>query len=380
MFNRLLHLPLSGPDSCFLFGPRGTGKTTWLKDKLQTHCYIDLLDQALFFDLSTYPEHLPRYFPQNKDDWIIIDEVQKAPAILNEVHRAIENEGRRFLLTGSSARSLRKRGVNLLAGRALEYTMHPLTAMELGDAFDLLEALRYGQLPKVKSAADPAHYLQSYVNTYLREEVLQEGLTRNMMAFHRFLETASYSYGQQINMSNIGKEIGLSNDTVANYFNILEDLLIAKRISVFSKRAKRTLINRQKFYFFDVGIYQTIRPRGPLDGQAEINGAALEGLFLQECMAINAYFKKAYEIYFWRTKSKLEVDFVLYGPNGLIAFEIKATEKIRTKDLNGLNAFKEDYPVARCFLLYMGKRAMQMENEITVLPIQQALQTLSSLI
>ncbi|MDF3055391.1 MAG: putative ATPase [Gammaproteobacteria bacterium] len=379
MFKRLLNLPLSGPDSCFLFGPRGTGKTTWIKETLTDHCYIDLLDHALFFDLSTNPEHLPRYFPKNKDEWIVIDEVQKVPSILNEVHRAIESDGRKFILTGSSARSLRKRGVNLLAGRALEHTMHPLTATELGDAFDLSETLLYGQLPKTKTSEDPAHYLQSYVNTYLREEVLQEGLTRNIQTFQRFLEAASYSYGQQINMSNIAKEIGLSNDTVANYFNILEDLLIAKRIPVFNKRAKRTLVNHQKFYFFDVGVYQTIRPRGPLDSQAEINGAALEGLFLQELVAINAYFRKRYDIYFWRTKSKLEVDFVIYGPNGLLAFEIKTADKVRSQDLTGLNAFKQDYPVAQCFLLYMGTNEMQIED-VTVLPIEQALRRLGQLI
>jgi len=379
MFQRLLQLPLEGRESCFLFGPRGTGKTTWIKEHLGDSCYIDLLDQSVFFDLHADPHRLTYYFPKDQKSWIIIDEIQKIPALLNEVHRAIENDGRRFILTGSSARSLRKHGVNLLAGRALEYTMHPLTAIELGKTFDWKQALQFGQLPKVKALVNPKKYLKSYVNTYLREEVVQEGLTRNVQAFHRFLETASFSHGQMINMSSIAREIGVSSDTIASYFEILEDLLIARRIPVFDKRAKRELSRHVKFYYFDAGVYQTLRPRGPLDSQREINGAALEGLFLQELIAINAYLEKEYTFYFWRTRSQIEVDFVAYGPGGLLAFEIKSREFVDRKDLNGLKAFQKDYPMAQCYLLYLGEHRKQIDD-IQLLPMQDALLSLDKIL
>ncbi len=379
MFKRLINLPLTGTESCFLFGPRGTGKTTWLKHNMPEHRYVDLLDQTVYFDLNVNPGHITRYYPQDLNQWIVIDEVQKVPALLNEVHRAIEHEGRRFILTGSSARSLRKKGVNLLAGRALQYEMYPLTALELDSSFDLKRALQYGQLPKAILSADPQKFLKSYVNTYLREEVLQEGLARNMQSFNRFLEIASFSYGQQINMTAIGKEIGVSRETVSNYFDILDDLLIASRLPVFTKRAKRKLVSHPKFYYFDVGVYQITRPKGPLDIRQEINGAALEGLFLQEAKAINAYFELGYDFYFWRTHTQIEVDFVLYGSQGFFAFEIKYRDSIKDSDLKGLKAFKKDYPEARCYMLYLGEQELTI-NGITVIPIQTALMNLKALL
>ena len=190
MYPRLLKIANNSQESYFLFGPRGVGKTTWVKNNFPSDTYIDLLEQNIFFDLSANPQHLKRYFPVEASKWIIIDEIQKIPALLNEVHRLIEHEKRKFILTGSSARSLRKKGVNLLAGRALQLTMHPLTAIEQGEQFNLGKTLLYGQLPKVKTSNDPKLYLQAYINMYLREEVLQEGLTRNMQLFYRFLEIA----------------------------------------------------------------------------------------------------------------------------------------------------------------------------------------------
>ena len=209
MFNRLLKLPLEGRSSIFLFGPRGTGKTSWLKAHVPDALYLDLLSFDTYSLLATNPGRLENLIPRSYKGWIIIDEVQKIPELLNEVHRLIEGKGYRFILTGSSARSIRQKGVNLLAGRALMYHMHPLVIQEIGDAFDLSHALRFGLLPTAVTSQDPKLYLTSYVKTYIYEEVLKEGLARNIGAFSRFLEMASFSQGSLLNFSEIGREIGL---------------------------------------------------------------------------------------------------------------------------------------------------------------------------
>lgn len=379
MYNRLIHIDPESRHSYLILGARGTGKTTWVKQTFANARYIDLLDQTIYLELVASPGKIKEFFPQDIHQWIVIDEIQKIPALLNEVHRAIESEGRRFILTGSSARALRKKGVNLLAGRALQTMIYPLTAKEENDQFDLQKSVRYGQLPAAKTHEMPKAYLSSYVTTYLREEVLQEGLTRNIQVFHRFLEAASFSHGSQLEYASIARELGIDNKTVTAYFDILEDLLIADRLAVFNKRAKRRLSHAPKFYFFDAGIYQTIRPRGPLDSDQEINGAALEGLLLQELRAINDYFTLEYEFFFWRTSSQLEVDFIAYGPYGLYAIEVKSRDRYDATDLKGLKAFKEDYPAATCYLLYLGEQERIIED-IHVLPFTKAVKQLDKLL
>ena len=379
MYNRILELPLSEKSSIFLFGPRGTGKTSWIKAHLPNSLYFDLLDFSTYSSLSAYPNRLENLIPHHYDDWIVIDEVQRVPELLNEVHRLIEHRQFRFLLTGSSARSLRRAGVNLLAGRALRYHMHPLVIQEIGNDFSLQHALQFGLLPHAVTHKDPKRYLESYVQTYLREEVLQEGLTRNIGAFTRFLEVASFSQGSVLNFSEIARELSLNRLTVANYFEILEDLLLAVRIPTFTQRAKRKIIAHDKFYFFDTGVYRSLRPRGPLDTPEEIDGAALETLFLQSLQAINDYFNLEYKIYFWRTFSGNEVDFVIYGPRGIHAFEIKRSSHITNKALKGLMSFHEDYPQAHLHLLFLGKQR-EYHNDIKVIPFEEALRELPQLI
>jgi predicted AAA+ superfamily ATPase len=379
MYNRLLKIDQHMKSSAFLFGPRGTGKTAWIKATFRDGLYFDLLNDDLYTEFLARPTRLSDHIPSDFKDWIILDEVQKIPSILNEVHRLIEGRKLRFLLTGSSARTLKRKGVNLLAGRALTYHMHPLTAEELGKDFDLQRALKFGHLPAVIHHSDPKKYLSSYIKTYLREEVLQEGIVRNISLFTRFLETASFSQGEVINYTEIAREVATNRHVVSDYFQILEDLLIASRLSVFSKRAKRDLITHPKFYYFDVGVFRSIRPRGPLDSEADIDGPALETLFLQEARAINDYYDLGYEFYYWRTRNQIEVDFVLYGERGLLAFEIKRKARLSTQDLNGLKVFSEDYPMAKKYILYGGS-TRYIDQDIHVIPVNDAIKELVQLL
>ncbi|MDP3012277.1 MAG: ATP-binding protein [Candidatus Hydromicrobium sp.] len=373
MYSRIIKYPDN--KSFFLFGPRGTGKTTWVKQVFPNAVYLDLLESRLFNDLLADPQRLENFIPDNFKDWIIIDEVQKIPELLNEVHRLIEKNKYKFILTGSSARKLRRKGPNLLAGRALNYSMHPLTAIELGKDFNLNHSLMFGNLPSVYVESNPGDYLESYIKTYLQEEIQQEGLTRNLGGFSRFLEAASFSQGSVLNISQVSRECAVERKTVENYFTILEDLLLAYRVPVFTKRAKRRLVLHPKFYFFDVGVYRTLRPMGPLDTPEEAGGISFESLFFQELVAMNNYLGLGYKIYYWKTSNNIEVDFVLYGDRGLKIFEVKRKGKITGSDLRGLKAFLNDYPSAKAYLIYGGERQMS-DGSINILPLEYAIKNL----
>ncbi len=377
MYSRIIKYPAD--KSFFLFGPRGTGKTTWVKKTFPQAIYLDLLESRLFNDLLADPQRLENFIPNNFTGWIVIDEVQKVPELLNEVHRLIEKNKYKFIMTGSSARKLRRKGPNLLAGRALNYLMHPLTTTELGKDFSLQHSLLFGNLPSTYVESNPQEYLESYIKTYLQEEIQQEGFTRNLAAFARFLEAASFSQGSVLNISEVARDCAVERKVVENYFMILEDLLLACRIPIFSKRAKRRLVVHPKFYFFDVGVYRTLRPMGPLDAPEEVEGISFESLFFQELNAINDYLKLGYKIYYWRTSSNLEVDFVIYGKRGLKVFEIKRRGKVNSSDLRGLKAFLKDYPDAKAFFIYGGERQMS-EAGIDILPIEYTLKNLENIL
>ena len=380
MYKRLLKNPLKGTHSFFLFGPRGTGKTSWLRSKIPNGLYIDLLNQEVFFDLLQNPHRIEEMIPKDFKDWIIIDEVQKIPDLLNEVHRMIESYRYKFILTGSSARTLKRKGINLLAGRALYYKMFPLTAIELGKDFRIERSLKVGQLPTVHNQNVKAEdYLNSYIHVYLREEVMQEGLTRNAGAFAKFLQTASFSQGSLLNISEIAREIQIERKTVEEYFQITEDLLLATRLPVFTKRAKRKMVTHSKFYYFDVGVYRTLRPMGPFDSPEEAEGPALESLVFQETQAINSYLEFGYEVYFWRTADQLEIDFILYGPKGLVAIDVKRSKKINPADLQSLKAFQADYPNSTLYIFYGGNQRLYFDG-IEAIPVAEALQNLPKLL
>lgn len=377
MYSRLIKLPKK--QSFFLFGPRGSGKTTLVKTVYPQALYLDLLEAEVFNNLLANPQRLENYIPKNFHDFIILDEIQRVPELLNEIHRLIEKSNHRFILTGSSARKLRKGGQNLLAGRALTYFLHPLTACELAADFNLSHSLKYGQLPLAYQSENPAKYLESYVKTYLEQEVLQEGLTRNLSAFARFLEIASFSQGSVLNTSAVARESAIERKVVENYFSILEDLLIGYKLPPFTKRAKRRLVAHPKFYFFDTGIYRAIRPMGPLDMPEEAEGIAFESLLFQDILAVNDSLNLGYKPYYYRTATGIEVDFITYGKRGIRAFEAKRTRRISSTDMKGLQHFFREYPTAKCFFIYGGQRIMR-ERNIEILPLEYTLKNLPKLL
>ena len=363
--------------SFFLFGPRGVGKTTWLKTHFKDALYIDLLHEDTYRLLLASPSRLEGMIKEHeKTQWIIIDEVQRCPALLNEVHRLIEDKKWKFILTGSSARKLKRGSANLLAGRALQNYFLPITIWELKNDFKLKHALQYGMLPSVWTDENPNEYLSTYVSTYLKEEIQAEGLTRRIDHFARFLEVISFSQAHPISIQNIARDSGIQNSkTVTNYIEILEDLLLAKRIPVFKHKASRRMTAQPKFMLFDSGIYQKCRIKGPLDSESEIEGPALETLFFHHHEALGCFAHWEQKLYFWRTSNHVEVDFVSYGPLGLFAFETQRTSTVRDQDLSGLISFKKDYPMAKCFLL-CGTKEKTYRDQIEIINFEEGLRSL----
>jgi len=280
--------------------------------------------------------------------------------------------GAQFVLTGSSARKLRRQGVNLLGGRASQRLMHPFMAAELGKRFKLTTALRQGMLPVVWSADDPIAVLEAYNALYLQEEVQMEGLVRNVGGFARFLEAMSFSHAAVLNLTNVAREAQVNRKTIEGYLDILEDLLLGFRLEVFARRAKRALAAHPKFYFFDAGVFRANRPAGPLDSTTELDGAALEGLVAQHLHAWCDYSKGKHTLQYWQTRSRVEVDFVLYGESGIRAIEVKNSKRIDAGDLTGLKHFAEDYPQASRYLLYRGEDRVKRDG-VLCLPAEQFL-------
>jgi predicted AAA+ superfamily ATPase len=361
-------------ESFFLFGPRGTGKSTWIEMIFKNALAINLLEPDVFRRFAARPETLFELVrAQKKSATILIDEVQKVPEILDVVHQLIEeNQNRQFILTGSSARKLKRTGVDLLAGRAALKTMHPFMAAELGAGFDLDEDLKTGLLPVIRGSKNPEEALKSYTALYLKEEVQLEGLVRNIGAFARFLEVISFSHASLLNISNIARDCEIERKTVEGYISILEDLLLAFKLPVFSRKAKRQLSEHPKFYLFDAGVFQSLRPRGPLDHPQEIMGGALEGLVAQHLRAWAAYSLGKNQLYFWRTRSGVEVDFVVYGEAGFWALEVKNSAKVSDSDLRPLRLFNDDFPESRVLCLYRGRERL-LRHGVLCLPCEEFL-------
>ena len=364
--------------SFFLFGPRGTGKSTWLHRYCKNALFIDLLSPEVYRSYSGRPERLKEVLDGQKSvTTVVVDEIQKVPQLLDVVHQLMEQHvGWRFILTGSSSRKLKRSGVDLLAGRAVLKSLHPFMAAELGENFSLEESLKTGLVPLVVDAPNSQDILKTYVALYLKEEVQMEGLVRNMGGFSRFLEAISFSHASVLNITNVARECQVERKTVEGYVSIIEDLLLSFRVPVFSRRARRHLASHPKFYCFDSGVFRSLRPSGPMDSAQEIDGGALEGLVAQHLRAWIAYRGDVCSLYSWRTKSGNEVDFVVYGQDTFCAIEVKNSMRVYPKMLNGLIAFKQDYPEAQICLLYRGKERLKIKD-VLCLPCADFLRTLT---
>jgi len=358
---RFLQPPAGG---FFLFGPRGTGKSTWLAQQFPEAIRLDLLAPEVLRAYQARAERLrERIAAKPGAHTVVIDEIQKAPQLLDAVHALLEQRrGLRFVLSGSSARKLRHGAANLLGGRLVAASMPPFTAAELGDAFNLERALQIGLVPLIWQAADPAASLAAYASLYLQEEVQAEALVRQIGGFSRFLEVISFSQASQLNLASLARGAEIPRKRAESYLSILEDLLLGFRLPVFQKRVQRQLVQHQKFYYFDAGIYRALRPCGPLDSPEEIEGHAIETLVAQHLRAFCQLRRRGESLSFWRTRAGLEMDFVLYGPDLFWAIEVKRSARIHKRDLASLRAFAADYPQAQCWLLSLAPEPLLIDG------------------
>ena len=368
MFNRNLILPRPGRETFFLWGPRQTGKSTLLRHHYPGGHWIDLLKSDEFRRYATRPELLRLELESAPDpeSQIVIDEVQKVPALLNEVHWLMENRGLHFALCGSSARKVRRGAANLLGGRALRYELRGLTAGELADSFDLDRLLNHGYLPRIHQSARPRRLLDSYIADYLKEEIASEGLVRNLPAFSGFLDAAALCDTEPVNFSNIARECGVSSQGVRNYFGILEDTLLGRWLPAWRKRRKRRLIGAAKFYFSDVGVVNRLARRGTVERGSELYGKAFENWVHHELAAFVAYTDFDGALTHWRLPSGVEVDFVL-GDMAL-AVEAKASAVIGRHHLKGLRSLATEHDVGRRAIVCLEPRARRTEDGIEVMP------------
>ena len=377
MITRIITADLLAGESCFLWGPRQTGKSTLLRTLFPDAPTYDLLSSREFRRLSADPGVFAEECAAlpDKRQPVIVDEIQKLPALLDEVHSLMSRRGLRFILTGSSPRKLLRGGGNLLGGRAVRHDLLPLTSAELPD-LSLEKALNRGLLPSHYLSDRASSRLAAYVGDYLREEVLAEALTRNLPAFQRFLEAAAFSNGQIVNSATISREIGVTANTVRGYFDILVDTLVATWVPAWTKRTKRRVIQAPRFWFFDVGIVNEITGRGMLVPGSTDYGAAFEHLIFMELRAHATYSPQGagLSVSYWRTASGIEVDFIL--GNAAVAVEVKSTDRPTTDHLKGLRAWREEHPKSRCILVCRAPRARRAEQGIEILPWREFLDSL----
>lgn len=354
-----------GQESAFLWGARQTGKSTLLKNLFPDSMYIDLLLHNEFLRFQSNPSLLSQIIEKvNPQGPVIIDEIQRIPALLNEIHWLISNKGTRFILSGSSPRNILRTGQNLLGGRAIRYELYPLVFPEIPD-FNLLNALNKGLLPRHYLSANPKKLLSAYLGSYLKDEIIAEAKIRNVGSFTRFLEMAAFSNGEIVNYSNIASDCGVSSPTVKEYFQILDDTLTGRFLPSFQKKAKRRLISAPKFYFFDVGIANYLLKRTGIEHGSITFGRAFEHLIYQEIYAHSKYSDLNYNISYWRTASQIEIDFVL--GDGEVAVEVKSTDMAQLHHFGGLNHFANEYNPKKLILVSNDPYPRQVGN-ISVLP------------
>jgi predicted AAA+ superfamily ATPase len=367
---RVLDLPaLLAKKSHFLLGPRQTGKTFLIQHELKNARVYDLLDHSVYLALSQNPARMAQELTPS-DHIVVIDEIQRLPELLNEVHRLIEKGDRRFLLTGSSARKLRRGGVNLLGGRARTKYLHPLTYKELGDRFDLRRATERGLLPSIYFSDDPRADLQSYAGSYLQQEIVAEGATRNVPAFSRFLKVAAFCNGTIVNFTNVANDAQVKRTTVYEYFEILKDTLILHELPPWKKTKKRKPLASSKYYFFDVGVVSALQGRRFRPGTPEF-GEALETYLLHELMSYSDYVSEE-PLTYWRSTTGFEVDFIIGDHT---AVEVKAKENVSAQDLKSLRAFAEEKQLKRYLCVSLEPRPRKIDG-VSVLPLTNFLDAL----
>ena len=375
-----MQLPPSGTESFFLWGPRQTGKTTLLRERYSGSKWLDLLKSDEYVYYSTNPERLRQEIEAEGPDptnQIVIDEVQRVPELLNEVHWMIENHRLKFALCGSSARKVRRGGANLLGGRAFRYVLHGLTAGELGDDFDLGRLLNRGYMPRIYESNQSARMLGSYIADYLEEEVAAEGLVRQLPVFARFLDVAALSDGESVNFANIASDCGVSAPTVKGYFEILVDTLLGTWLPAYRRRAKRRTVKSPKFYFADVGIVNRLARRGTVIAGSEQFGKAFENWVHHEISAFISYRNIDAKLTYWGLTSQTEVDFLLDDLS--IAIEAKSSENITRQHLKGLRSIAVEYPeIAQRVVVCRERRPRLTEDGILILPVEHFVERLWS--
>jgi predicted AAA+ superfamily ATPase len=366
MYPRLLDLrELVRHKSLFLFGPRQTGKSTLLRTLFPTAAFYDLLEADTFRELSARPEYLRQTLkPQQK--LVIVDEIQKLPGLLDEVQLLLDrNRSLRFILTGSSARKLRRGAANLLAGRAWVCRLHPLVSAELGHV-RLLERLNRGNLPAVIDSPHFREDLRAFVGTYLREEVQAEGLTRSIGAFSRFLDVAGLTNGEQLNYAAVASDAGVPARTVREHYQILEDTLIGHQLPAYRKTRKRKPVATAKFYFFDLGVANVLLRRGEIEQGSDAFGRALEHLVFLELRAFLDYRRRDEELSYWRSLSQFEVDFLLGDGVGI---EVKGKDRVTQRDYRGLLALREDVKLRRMIVVCLERKYRRTDEGVEVVPV-----------
>lgn len=373
MYIREINLDNENNDSVFLWGARQTGKTTWLVSQFKNCRYYDLLLPSEFERLLRHPELLSEELEDfGPEDTVVIDGIQKLPQLLDEVHYLIQRKGIRFILSGSSARKLKRLGTNLLGGRATREQMYPLVSGEIPD-FDLDRAINNGMIPRHYMIRNATHRLRGYIGVYLNEEIKQEALARNLNSFTRFLEVAAQSNGEMLVYKNIAQDCGIDHRTVKEYFSILEDTLVGYTIPGFTSTKKRRTISSPKFYLFDVGVANYLCHRSNLTPGSADYGHAFEHFIILEIIAYLGYSHSEEKLTYWRTPNGQEVDAII--GDGRVAIEIKSSDEVKSRHTHGLKAFSEDYPDAKLCIVSLDKYKRKM-NGIDVFPVKDFLNDL----
>ncbi len=369
-YNRLIDLSDISRKSLFLLGPRQTGKSTLLKSEFPECPLINLLKSDQFLKYQLNPTLFREEILTKTNTLpIIVDEIQKLPILLDEIHYLIESHSYRFILTGSSARKLRRESSNLLAGRALERKLFPLVTKEIGD-YNLNKIINFGSLPAIYDSPDPEEDLFSYVGSYLKEEIQQESNVRKLGPFANFLEQAARDNSELLNFTNIASDVGVSANTVKEYYQILEDTLIGTLLPPFRRTKKRKAISKAKFYFFDVGVANVLAKRLNIQPKSELYGKCLEHLVFLELRACLSYSRNRNELSFWRSVNGQEVDFII-GDN--IAIEVKATSRVQNKHLKGIKALAEELPLTHKIIISLDDNKRVMDEDFMIYPLRKFL-------